>query len=186
MINSTFIDIIPTATRYRRNAFIIKQTSKQKHIIESEEKPASNASNAPQRPRFALSRNTNLPFDPITYLCRNKHTAECQNKTKEFAQKVLSEFRKSIAQKIEEPNFYNVYDAMWPSDRTTMPSVCMLLEAGVRTLRQKDASFSTHAIGVLLPKRKLFSRKSKDTNSCVIVSSAGSLVKSNLGHFIGN
>lgn len=120
------------------------------------------------------------------YFCRDKHTIECQNKTKEFRQKILNEFRKSITETIDEPNYYNVYDTRQTVQfYNATSSICMILAADVKTLRQKDEPFNTHPIGEMLPKRKLFGRKLRDKRNCIIVSSAGSLKNSNLGHFIG-
>lgn len=120
-------------------------------------------------------------------MCRDKDNIECNNKTIEFRDKVLNEFQKSISETVDEPNYYNVYDNNRHSLSVynTTSSICMILAAGLRTLRQNDKPFNLHPIGKMLPKRKLFGRKLRDNRNCVIVTSAGSLKNSNLGNFIG-
>lgn len=171
--------------RLRRNVFSSKQDTTQKHIVESEEKAATNTTKKIQRPRFNLSRNTIIPFDPFKYRCQEKFSVDCQNKTKLFASKVLTEFRKSLTKAVsEEPNFYNVdYSAVKKSEQNP---ICLVMQAKVRTLRKKDSPFNVNHIGQLFPKRKLFKNVAKELKSCAIISSAGSMAKSKLGHFIGN
>lgn len=61
-----------------------------------------------------------------------------------------------------------------------------MLDAKVRVLRKKDKPFATNGFSKLFPRVKLFGKKGTMTyKSCAIISSAGSLTKSGLGHFIG-
>lgn len=176
------------AERLRRNVFTNRQDPSQKHVVESEEKAATNSSNSDQRPRFNLSRNTIIPFDPFLYRCRDKLSEPCQNRTKLFREKVMSEFNRSLAEFVNgEPNYYNVdYAAADMYNKKETSPICMLMEAKVKTLRKKDAPFNQNDIGSLFPKRKLFKHIARDAKtSCAIISSAGSLIKSGLGHFIG-
>lgn len=69
--------------------------------------------------------------------------------------------------------------------KQNVSSVCLVMQAKVRTLRKKDFPFNTNSIGSLFPKRKLFKNIAKQSKSCAIISSAGSMAKSGLGHFIG-
>lgn len=100
----------------------------------------------------------------------------------------MSEFMRSLAASANgEPNYYNVdYSVTDKYNKKVTSPICMLMEAKVRTLRKKDAPFNHNDIGSLFPKRKLFKHIARDAKtSCAIISSAGSLMKSGLGHFIG-
>lgn len=187
--NSRYRDI-----RIRRNAFSIKQNSSHRIVIESDEKPAINNSKYLQRPRFTLSRNLYLPIDPSLYTCTDEQsfTIQCNNKTINFRDKILLEFHKYLSEYMhaEEPNYYNVeYDNV--TQTTLIPSssipavVCLVINTNVRTLRRKDFKFNDNKIADLFPKQKFIGRKYEDTRSCVIISSAGSLAKAQLGDFIG-
>lgn len=111
---------------------------------------------------------------------------ECLNKTKEFRAKVLSEFGKTLLEPIDESsNIYNV-EYEHPDDMIKYNPTCMVLDAKLRILTNKDSPFDTNKIGRLFPTRKLFGKKFMSVpRSCVIVSSAGSLYESGLGKFIG-
>lgn len=181
------------SARLRRNVFSTKQDPSQKYTIESKEKPATNNTQYPTRPRFNLSRNTIIPFDSIQYQCKEKFAPTCVNKTNQFGSKIIAELRKSetvSGDALDEPNYYNVDYS--PMNRQTGNSsrvlpICLVLAAKVRGLRKKDSPFSTMPLGELFPKKRLFSGWTKDgkTKSCAIVSSAGSMANSGLGHFVG-
>lgn len=104
---------------------------------------------------------------------------ECKNKTEIFRDKVLSELKRVSSENVEEPNFYNVsYNKKFEN----FSSECLVFNAGLRTLRKKDVSFVD--LEKFIPKRKLF-RKIDKIRSCIVISSAGSLIGSQLGKFIG-
>lgn len=168
----------------RRNVFSKHQDTTKKHIIQSTEKASFNTSDYPLRPRFSSSRNANLPLDPTHSKCSDKFSKICQNKTKLFRDKILLEFRKSLTESIsDEPNFYNV---VYSTQKNKQRPICQIIEAKVRVLRKKDKPFDTNGFSKLFPKVKLFGKKGMMTyKSCAIISSAGSLTKSGLGHFIG-
>lgn len=176
---SIFLD-----TRIRRNVFSKHQDTTKKHIIQSSEKASFNTSDYPLRPRFSSSRNANLPLDPTQSKCSDKFSKICQNKTKIFRDKIILEFRKSLTESIsDEPNFYHV---MYTSEKDKRRPICQIFDAKVRVLRKKDKPFDTNGFSQLFPKVKLFGKKGTITyKSCAIISSAGSLTKSGLGHFIG-
>ncbi|KAJ6643037.1 Protein glass, partial [Pseudolycoriella hygida] len=147
------------------------------------ERASFNGSDYPLRPRFSSSRNANLPLDPTHSKCSDKFSKICQNKTKIFRNKILAEFRKSLVESVsDEPNFYNV---VYSNEKKKLKPICQMLDAKVKVLRRKEKPFDTNGFSKLFPKVKLFGKKTTMTyKSCAIVSSAGSLTKSGLGHFI--
>lgn len=159
----------------KRNVFYKKQQYYETHKIESHEKQSRNET----RPRFTLSRTSSISFQPEQYICIEKYSLECKNKTEIFRDKVLSELRKVSSENVEEPNFYNV---SYIKKFENLSSECLVFNAGLRTLRKKDVSFVD--LEKFIPKRKLF-RKKDNIRSCVVISSAGSLIGSQLGKFIG-
>jgi hypothetical protein len=79
---------------------------------------------------------------------------------------------------------YNVDFAAHKGNNDMQSTIAMMLRSRVKTLRRKDAPFNQHKLGTLFPKRKLYHKTR--AKSCVIVSSAGSLLGSKLGEFIGS
>lgn len=173
--------------RNKRNVFSKYQDTTKKHVIQSTERASFNASTYPLRPRFSSSKNNNLPLDPTHLKCSDKFSKICQNKTKIYRNKILSEFRKSLTESVtDEPNFYNVVYSTTATGKNKHRPICQLIDAKVRVLRKKDKPFDSNGFSKLFPKVKLFGKKgSMPYKSCAIISSAGSLAKSGLGHFIG-
>ncbi|CAM6031744.1 unnamed protein product, partial [Sphagnum compactum] len=68
--------------------------------------------------------------------------------------------------------------------KTNTTSICMVMHAKVQALNKAEPPFNSNLLGSLFPKQQLLSQHSGDNKSCVIVSSAGSMKKSNLGSFI--
>lgn len=126
-----------------------------------------------------MSRTSSISFQPEQYICIEKYSLECKNKTEIFRDKVLSELKKVSSENVEEPNFYKV---SYIKKFENLSSECLVFNAGLRTLRKKDVSFVD--LEKFIPKRKLF-RKKDNIRSCVVISSAGSLIGSQLGKFIG-
>lgn len=98
----------------------------------------------------------------------------------------MNEFEKTLLEPIDDTsNIYNV-EYEHPDDMIKYNPTCMVLDAKVRMLTNKDSPFDANKIGRLFPTRKLFGKKFMSVpRSCVIVSSAGSLFRSGLGRFIG-
>lgn len=146
--------------------------------ISSVEKPSVKH----KSPRISFSKTSEMtPIASNLFRCpKNKSDVECANKTSEFKNKVIQELTKSMSRNGED-NIYNV-NYQSETNQTRKPPVCMLLNSKIKLLRKNDSPFNTNKLGQLFPKHKLF-RKSKG-NSCIIVSSAGSLTGSNLGEFI--
>ncbi|CAD7077980.1 unnamed protein product [Hermetia illucens] len=95
---------------------------------------------------------------------------------------------------VNEPNFYNVdyrrkYHSRWDFREAMMDyddgsmATCMVMKAKVRILRKRDPPMNKLPLGKFFPKRKLF-KMFQEIRSCAIVSSAGSMRNSRLGHFI--
>lgn len=78
-----------TLKRMERSAFTIRLNYSTVSVVKSDEKPARNDSNHSQRPLFAAHRKyEKLAFDPSVYVCNDKHSIDCLNRTKEFRAKV--------------------------------------------------------------------------------------------------
>lgn len=130
-------------------------------------------------------KNANLPFSPTIFKCDAEFSADCQLKTRHFRSKILDEFNKSLAQHLNETNYYNV-EYEHPDDMIKYNPTCMLLDAKLRVLTKNDAPFDRNKIGKLFPNQKMFeSENFSESKSCAIISSAGSLHRSGLGAFIG-
>lgn len=175
--------------------FAAKQDPSQRHIVAGEEKAASNGTGPSQRPRFKISRNTMISFDPFLYKCNEKATVHCQNLTAKFRHKIVSEFKKSMAESkatlVDETSYlYNVQRRQ----HSIINPLCAVIMANVRCLKRSDFRGGNEqrqhsSIIAALPTRPLFvsdHEMSELKQSCAIVSSAGSLAKSGLGRFIGN
>lgn len=178
--------------RLRRTVFSPKNDPP-KVVVDSEEKAATNKSSKSSRPRLHLSMHALLPFDPYQYRCNDKRSPDCLNKTHAFSGHVLNEFKRSLrnspATEGDENSYHIDYSELENKNVAMVQPVCLVMAAKVRALRRKDGPLRTHTVGKSFPRRKLFGRHSNDNslsnNTCVIVSSAGSLIGSGLGRFIG-
>lgn len=173
--------------RSSRSAFTIRMNSSTMSIVKSDEKPSRNDSNYVQRPLFGMVRKyAQLSFDPSMYKCNDKQTTECHNKTNEFRAKILTELGRALGDPADESaNKYNV-EYEHPGDMIKYNPICMVLDAKLRILTNKDSPFDGNKIGRMFPKKKLFGKKYLSmARSCVIVSSAGASYRSGLGKFIG-
>ncbi|XP_020800737.1 beta-galactoside alpha-2,6-sialyltransferase 1 isoform X2 [Drosophila serrata] len=185
-LNSNFSDA--QSHRKPRSVFHVRWNPNEKFIVESRENPAINSSKLAPHPRLKVSKNTKLTLSPKLYLCHDKHSELCHNKTQQFRQRIVQTFEKAMIESVNESqaNHYNVdYKPVFGDsfEEQYYPSTCLVMEAGVRVLRRKDAPFNKLPFGRLFPRQKLF-RNIKDIKTCAIVSSAGSLAGSKLGRFI--
>lgn len=193
--------------RQTRNVFAPKKySSMQKHVVDSEEKAATNKTRQSVRPRTHLSQHMQLPFDPYAFRCTAAEDVACENRTALFAQHVLAEFRRSLSKaepcvgpppEIASDNAETTTSSTTVVPTTQSPSLpsnpaCLLMDAKVRTLRQTDGPFRDHPVGAWLPHRRLLHNvlgavgaKARGRRTCAIVASAGSLNRSGLGAFIG-
>lgn len=172
-----------------------------KHIVESEEKAATNKTRQSVRPRTHLSQHLQLPFDPYAFRCTEATDATCENRTALFAQHIIAELHRSLnkAAPCEDANVAVTEDADTTTTHPTTPAsltnpACLVMSAKVRTLRQTDGPFREHRVGTWLPLHRLLHKvlnadgtktRSRGQRTCAIVASAGSLSRSGLGDFIG-
>ncbi|TDG47759.1 hypothetical protein AWZ03_005903 [Drosophila navojoa] len=172
--------------RLPRSVFHVRWNPNEKFIVESRESPAINSSKLAPHPRLKVSKNTKLTLSPKLYLCHDKYSSECQNKTASFRRRIVQSFERSMSESLNDSNHYNVdYKPVFGDsfEEQYYPSSCLVMEAGVRVLRRKDPPFNKLPFGRLFPRQKLF-RNVKNIKTCAIVSSAGSLAGSKLGRFI--
>lgn len=155
----------------------MKQSISEK--ITSAEKPSVVKN---KTPRISFSKTSEMtPIASNLFRCLgNKTENECRNKTSEFKTKVIRELTKSMRMIGDE---VTVHKIEFSSNLRDM-AMSRLLATRVKTLRKKTSPFNIHRLGDLFPKQKLFHKVW--AKRCVIVSSAGSMVGSNLGEFIDN
>ncbi|XP_058981765.1 beta-galactoside alpha-2,6-sialyltransferase 1 [Musca domestica] len=173
-------------SRKRRSVFHVRWNPNERFIVESNENPAINSSKLAPHPRLKVSKTTKLNLNAKHYLCHDKLSPVCANKTQAFKERVLKIFEKSLMESVNESNFYNVdFKPVFGDsfEEQYYPSTCLVMEAGVRVLKRKDPPFNKLQFGKLFPKQKLF-RQKKNIKTCAIVSSAGSMAGSKLGRFI--
>lgn len=178
---TVFRFINDSSPRSIRGAFLAKNTAKQKQFETSgDEKPSKVLTN----PRFAHSKSSHIRFDPKLYYCTDWNKADCKNKTEQFKEKILFEFKKAS---LDIPNEANIYHVSYQARPTFLPSYCLVLNAEVKTLQGDMPPFNTNLLGSLLPCKKLLYKHTKANQkpTCIIVSSAGSAKGSGMGDFIG-
>lgn len=176
-----------TGSRKRRSVFHVRWNPNERFIVESNESPAINSSKLAPHPRLKVSKTTKLNLNAKHYLCHDKLSPICANKTLAFKERILKTFEKSLLESVNESNYYNVdFKPVFGEsfEEQYYPSTCLVMEAGVKVLRRKDPPFNKLQFGKLFPKQKLF-RQKKNIKTCAIVSSAGSMAGSKLGRFIG-
>ncbi|KAM7343875.1 beta-galactoside-a-2,6-sialyltransferase isoform 2-T4 [Cochliomyia hominivorax] len=173
-------------SRKKRSVFHVRWNPNERFIVESHENPAINSSKLAPHPRLKVSKTTKLTLNPKIYLCHDKYSQMCENKTQVFKERILRAFDKAMMESLNESNFYNVdFKPVFGDsfEEQYYPSTCLVMEAGVRVLKRKDPPFNKLQFGKLFPKQKLF-RQNKNIKTCAIVSSAGSMAGSKLGRFI--
>lgn len=138
------------------------------------------------RPHLPINKNyRRLSFEPSVFMCNQKNSNICWNKTTKFREKILRELRTSMVN-LNGNGSLNNAKYMETNTLKRNDVKCLFLNANVRHLTNNDPPFDTQDIGHLFPKRNLFEEKySNESKSCAIVSSAGSLNSSGLGKFIG-
>uniref|UniRef100_A0A182N9E1 Beta-galactoside alpha-2,6-sialyltransferase 1 n=1 Tax=Anopheles dirus TaxID=7168 RepID=A0A182N9E1_9DIPT len=170
----------------RRSVFYVKHNSTektQKSVSSSDEKPTLwlKDHDAPRiRPHFSLTKTSNFLFDLNRYRCSEPDTPDCSNRTALFRAKIIGELRKRLKEPFTDGDHYQVRYS-----RPSLPvggPVCRMQQANVRVLSWKEPPFTWNEIGSYLPTTPLFGDVTN--GSCVIVASAGSLKRSQLGPFI--
>uniref|UniRef100_A0A182RJH7 Beta-galactoside alpha-2,6-sialyltransferase 1 n=1 Tax=Anopheles funestus TaxID=62324 RepID=A0A182RJH7_ANOFN len=170
----------------KRSVFYVKHNSTektQKSVSSSDEKPTLwlKDHDAPRiRPHFSLTKTSNFLFDLNRYRCSDPVNADCINRTMLFRTKIIGELRKRLKEPFTDGDHYQVRYGR-PLEPLASP-VCRMVRANVRVLSWKEPPFTWNEIGSYLPTTPLFGNITN--GSCVIVASAGSLKRSQLGSFI--
>lgn len=166
----------------KRSVFQFKHNASERQLKMGVEKPSviNDERDAPRtRPQLRTSKNNNVAFDPVKYICTDQNATECIKKTQVFKARVLSEFRRVLKESFEENNYYQVHYRK--PTHNSESELCRLKRANVRTLSWLDPPFSWNEVGSYFPLGPLFKEKNA---SCAIIASAGSLKGSKLGDFI--
>lgn len=142
------------------------------------------------KPRFPNVHKPVLEFDTEDYRCVDYTTTECDNKSTEYKSLLLKEFHRVMLgdsnvfkSGLDVHNVYNVkYVSKGGKDVGSREDLlCMLSRVHVRTITAEDEPFKS--LSYKIPsKSPSLQRRYK---SCAIVTSAGALLGSELGEFIG-
>lgn len=140
-------------------------------------------------PRFPNIHKAILELDSDKYVCNDLTTTECETKTTDFKELLIKEFHRVLTS--ESKVFTSGLDSQNPYDvryeRGTAKSfnrediLCALGKLAVRTVKAEDEPFAR--LGYRIPKRPL--QENRMFNTCAVVTSAGALLGSRLGEFIG-
>lgn len=142
-------------------------------------------------PRFPNTHNTVLELDTNKYVCLYIGETDCEAKTKDFKELLLKEFHRVLMSDsnvfksgLESQNTYNVkYE--YPEirlGRTRNNIMCALKKILMSTITSKDEPFTSE--GFRIPNVSVL-RSNQTFNTCAVVTSAGALLGSHLGKFIG-
>lgn len=139
-----------------------------------------------QKPRFGRIQNLFLKLDTKKYMCLQPDEKNCRKKTGMFKHKVIMELERYLREK-PPGNDYNVsYDgAREMVKRKSNKELLCKFKRDVQSeilTRGKVMEYFQN-ISKYFPVKTLF--QNKHFNTCALVSSAGSLINSNLGKFIG-
>lgn len=140
-------------------------------------------------PRFPNIHRAILELDSDKYVCNDLTTSECITKTTEFKELLLKEFHrvlmsdsKVFTSGLDSQNPYDVkYERGTAKSFNREDILCALGKIPVRTVRAEDEPFAR--LGFRIPKGPL--QEHRTFNTCAIVTSAGALLGSRLGEFIG-
>ncbi|XP_053672195.1 beta-galactoside alpha-2,6-sialyltransferase 2 [Anopheles nili] len=178
---------VPSHAVEKRSVFYVKHNSTEKShksVSSSDEKPTLwlKDHDAPRvRPHFSLTKTSNFLFDLNRYRCNDSpYSVDCINRTTLFRAKIIGELRRRLKEPFPDGDHYQVRYGR-PLEPIVSP-ICRMLRANVRVLSWKEPPFTWNEIGSYLPTTPLFGDVTN--GSCVIVASAGSLKRSQLGPFI--
>lgn len=140
-------------------------------------------------PRFPNIHKPILEFDSDKYVCDDFSTSDCEARSTEFKELLLKEFHRVLMSEskvfnsgLDSQNTYDVkYEGGHGRTRTRQEVLCALKRVGVRTVTTKDEPFKS--LGYRIPGGAL--RAAQAFNTCAVVTSAGALLGSRLGEFIG-
>lgn len=140
-------------------------------------------------PRFPNIHRPLLEYDSDKYVCDDFTTSDCVTKTVEFKDLLLKEFHrvlmgdsKVFKSGLTSHNIYNVkYEGPNRQANSRREIMCALKRAKIRTITPNDEPF--RRLGFPIPNSPL--QGHRKYNTCAVVSSAGTLLNSRLGNFIG-
>lgn len=140
-------------------------------------------------PRFPNVHNPLLEFDTHKYACQDLASAECAARTAQFKQSLLKEFHRVLMGEgrvfksgLDVHNTYNVrHTGGVGRERPGKEVLCALGRVPLRTVTSQDEPFKSQ--GFRIPGNAL--RRGRRYATCAVVTSAGALLRSRLGHFIG-
>lgn len=179
--------------RNKRSVFVLKSNITKSSTNSTISWPK--VENPSNKPRFLSTLNTNLNFDASDYQCSSNTSHSCSHKTASHKTKILNEFRRILNQNllsssVQSDDFsanpYNVnheIDLKNYLNQTKSQLICALKEVAIDTIIPKDIPSDKLNIHKWVPKNNIF--ETKTFNTCAIVASAGSLIGSGLGNFIG-
>lgn len=140
-------------------------------------------------PRFPNIHKPILEFDSEKYTCDEFSTAECEARTLEFKEILLKEFHRVLMgdsqvfkSGLDSQNTYDVrYEGGKKQDASGPEVRCVLRAVAVKTVTSEDEPFKR--LGFRIPRDPL--QQGTTYNTCAVVTSAGALLGSRLGEFIG-
>lgn len=140
-------------------------------------------------PRFPNLHKAILELDSDKYVCNDLTTSNCETKTAEFKELLLKEFQRVLMSEskvftsgLDSQNPYDVqYERGAAKTFNREDILCALGKLAVRTVTAEDEPFAR--LGFPIPIRPL--QENRMFNTCAVVTSAGSLLGSRLGEFIG-
>lgn len=140
-------------------------------------------------PRFPNIHKPLLEFDSEKYVCDDFLTAECENKNSEFRELLIKEFHrvlmgdsKVFRSGLDSQNIYDVkYENGNKVDASKEEVMCALKQVPLKTVQAHEEPF--RRLGFKIPEAPLQGRRV--FNTCAVVTSAGALLGSRLGDFIG-
>lgn len=140
-------------------------------------------------PRFPNIHKPLLEFDSEKYVCDDLMTKECEEKNDEFRELLIKEFHRVLMgdSKVFRSGLdsQNIYDVKYESGNKVEASkeelMCALKQVPFKTVTANDEPF--RRLGFKIPEAPLQERRI--FNTCAVVTSAGALLGSRLGEFIG-
>lgn len=140
-------------------------------------------------PRFPNIHTPLLEFDTDKYICDDFLSSDCEERTAEFKELLLKEFHrvlmgdsKVFKSGLDAHNTYDVkYDGSNRKESSREEVMCALKRIKVRTVTADDEPF--RRLGFKIPRAPL--QEGRHFNTCAVVTSAGALLGSRMGDFIG-
>lgn len=173
----------------RRSIVAMKNNAKLYQSSGTQVRPSANVVVKSGSPRFPNIHKPILEFDSDKYVCDDYLTTDCETRTAEFKTLLLKEFHRVLMTEskvftsgLDSQNPYDVHfeRGQW-KEPTKKDILCALAGVSVRTVTAEDEPF--RRLNYKIPKEPL--QLHRAYNTCAVVTSAGSLLGSRLGDFIG-